>query len=445
MNLYKFSFCFIFQIKTNDDLPKKLCSDCDRKLSDWQDFSTTCKKTQETLRKLLTSSSSKSEINTKQLPRQKKKVRNRPRNNEKVIEIKKETTTVDSMCNKICPETFSVKNLREDGEKTPQDELNIKDSNREITDIEINEIAQLIGIQEGKERVNVHNNAEKQQFLSSIDLNSHNNGKANTSTSSELQHYGLMSSHSDGTEQTSGSTVQGETIPDLAPLSNANNSSLSFGSSKFQVTDLNTNCTGTDELQVTITQDTIDVVQRTDGASIQKCVDPNTSSNNSAVSTNVSSDQANGSPDDEKRKDNEEYECRFCSKKFAQKTKWKNHLKVHSLGYQCDKCPKKLKTKVSLMYHMNTHSEFRNFCCHTCGKLFKTYTCMLNHFKIHEEQKKYKCIICDKEFRQSNHLAEHKKIHTGMVTIFIYSLHLFIYYAWRCSTIIVPDIERDVP
>ena len=101
-----------------------------------------------------------------------------------------------------------------------------------------------------------------------------------------------------------------------------------------------------------------------------------------------------------KGKENIEFKCVECSKRFSKYKYLKDHQKTHTNTYiQCTLCDKKLKTKRNLNMHINmVHEKSVELnTCLICGNSYKRKYDLTKHQKIHAEQLFY-CKYCPKQF-----------------------------------------------
>jgi KRAB domain-containing zinc finger protein len=72
-----------------------------------------------------------------------------------------------------------------------------------------------------------------------------------------------------------------------------------------------------------------------------------------------------------------------------------NQKRTQNEKFQCRKCLKSFKKGVSLYVHKQVHEP--KVKCQICSKEMNKYSLGL-HLKYHENLKKFKCDHCDKEF-----------------------------------------------
>ena len=63
--------------------------------------------------------------------------------------------------------------------------------------------------------------------------------------------------------------------------------------------------------------------------------------------------------------------------------------------------------------NLNMHQEENNFECKVCTKMFNNKHKLVRHKRIHTDKKQCKCKVCDKMFTRSSHLKSHERTHTG--------------------------------
>ncbi|XP_062535907.1 zinc finger protein 286A-like isoform X6 [Armigeres subalbatus] len=128
------------------------------------------------------------------------------------------------------------------------------------------------------------------------------------------------------------------------------------------------------------------------------------------------------------------FNCEFCSKGFAEKSKLKRHIsRVHekSGSYECTICLKRLTTIDAYEHHVRTiHEGRRDYECDVCGRTFTTAAFLRMHQKhyqggvckpknnwtpyyttrVNEEGiKLYNCKLCNKEDMRA--ISEHLRVH----------------------------------
>lgn len=128
------------------------------------------------------------------------------------------------------------------------------------------------------------------------------------------------------------------------------------------------------------------------------------------------------------------FNCEFCSKGFAEKSKLKRHIsRVHekSGSYECTMCSKRLTTIDAYEHHIRTiHEGRRDYECENCGRTFTTAAFLRMHQKhyeggvckpknnwtpyyttrVNEEGiKLYNCKLCNKVDMRA--ISEHLRVH----------------------------------
>ena len=78
--------------------------------------------------------------------------------------------------------------------------------------------------------------------------------------------------------------------------------------------------------------------------------------------------------------------CKYCGKKFLNRSKLNRHIRC-------------------------VHTAHRYYVCPSCPESFKLMEQLTRHSKIHESSKKIKCNICDKAFRTNSNLKQHLTFH----------------------------------
>ncbi|XP_075989933.1 uncharacterized protein LOC142985575 [Anticarsia gemmatalis] len=121
------------------------------------------------------------------------------------------------------------------------------------------------------------------------------------------------------------------------------------------------------------------------------------------------------------REAGELHECRACSKSFASRDCYNNHMRLskrhvppHHYLHECNYCGKKFATKWCLTDHIDwDHLKRIKYQCRVCFKAFKTAKIMVAHINnIHEGKNKedegeHLCEICGKSYKTVKRLKGH--------------------------------------
>ena len=142
----------------------------------------------------------------------------------------------------------------------------------------------------------------------------------------------------------------------------------------------------------------------------------------------------------------EEHKCNICTRRFLNKSKLTQHLKIsheQTIGFSCNICQKVLCSKLSLTRHMKLHDDGnRDHICEICGsrsispgslkihiqrkhepsaraeyqcdqcpKIMRTKNGFKQHMNTHEKVNIYKCEVCEKQFYRKYAMTLHRSIH----------------------------------
>ena len=101
------------------------------------------------------------------------------------------------------------------------------------------------------------------------------------------------------------------------------------------------------------------------------------------------------------------HHCTQCSKSFAQKSKLKIHMKIHTgvKPFSCSQCSKSFARLDKLHGHLRIHSGEKPYSCSQCSKSFTQPHGLQGHLRIHS--KPYSCENCTKSFARSDQLRHH--------------------------------------
>ncbi len=124
--------------------------------------------------------------------------------------------------------------------------------------------------------------------------------------------------------------------------------------------------------------------------------------------------------------DEEEYECRVCSKVFLTRSGLKKHLQSHvdaagkalvdgkpkSAKQLCDICGVSFPTKYNLSVHKRSiHERNKPFACSVCQRVFSQKGNLKSHMRTHTGEKPFVCTVCGRAFAQQAGLDYHVKTH----------------------------------
>ncbi|XP_045525631.1 gastrula zinc finger protein XlCGF26.1-like [Pieris brassicae] len=111
--------------------------------------------------------------------------------------------------------------------------------------------------------------------------------------------------------------------------------------------------------------------------------------------------------------------CDHCKRRFADKTKLRDHIEDKHLHrtYKCYICDKPSKNRVGLEQHIRNVHKGRpnNKMCHHCGKGFPTKVQLESHIRTHTGERPFICEYCPTTFsQQSNLYKHHRQVHQSI-------------------------------
>ncbi|CAH0404039.1 unnamed protein product [Chilo suppressalis] len=113
------------------------------------------------------------------------------------------------------------------------------------------------------------------------------------------------------------------------------------------------------------------------------------------------------------------YVCDHCKRRFADKTKLRDHIEEKHLHktYHCHICLKPSKNRVGLDQHIRNVHKGRpnNKMCHHCGKGFPTKLQLESHIRTHTGERPFICEFCPTTFSQQSNLYKHnRQVHSNI-------------------------------
>ncbi|XP_011661080.2 zinc finger protein 33A-like [Strongylocentrotus purpuratus] len=106
------------------------------------------------------------------------------------------------------------------------------------------------------------------------------------------------------------------------------------------------------------------------------------------------------------------FKCRYCTKRYVDKTKAYEHEKEVHEGkgtYKCTDCGRMFMNEARFLDHVKNHEQHRLYRCNLCARSFASETALNNHQGEHNGLKPFKCDLCGRGFRVKNAVYQHKR------------------------------------
>lgn len=117
-----------------------------------------------------------------------------------------------------------------------------------------------------------------------------------------------------------------------------------------------------------------------------------------------------------------EYECTFCSQKYATFKPLNEHINVHFKNYLCKECGAGFITPDRLYSHKAIHEDGQHT-CEDCPKKFRHLKALKKHIRdVHNKAECNRCPYCDETFKK----YREKKTH-------LISVHGFFFEEFKCD------------
>ncbi|XP_049302420.1 zinc finger protein weckle-like [Bactrocera dorsalis] len=104
------------------------------------------------------------------------------------------------------------------------------------------------------------------------------------------------------------------------------------------------------------------------------------------------------------------FECEVCKKGFKNQVRLKKHMETHNPNkHICAECGLQLNSKATLNRHLLVHSDVMQHKCDFCGRAFKRAKALKNHLILHTGLKPYSCDFCERTFANGSNCRTHKR------------------------------------
>ncbi|KAG8232206.1 hypothetical protein J437_LFUL010508 [Ladona fulva] len=113
------------------------------------------------------------------------------------------------------------------------------------------------------------------------------------------------------------------------------------------------------------------------------------------------------------------FECSFCWKEFAFKSRMIQHLKTHTgeKPFKCELCEYRTSDRSNLKTHMRKHTGEKPFKCNHCEYKTSFNASLKSHLRTHTGEKPFKCEYCEYRTADSSSIRTHLRTHTVQTSL----------------------------